>query len=75
MKKKQLAQDIITLMEYINHIKGTVNDLVWENYPNEEPTVTRETLVELMELIDPGVSPLLNSRPEWLEKAVTEGEV
>lgn len=72
MRKQQLKQDIETLREYINHIKETANDLVRENYPHEKPTITRKTLVELMELIDPGASPLLNSRPEWLEEMTEE---
>ncbi len=61
MRKQQLKQDIETLYEYIEHIKSTVNDLLWENYPNGEPTVTKGRLEAVMELIDPGISPLLNS--------------
>ncbi len=68
MEKQQLTQDIITLQKYINHIKETANDLVWEHYPNGEPTITGASLIEL---IDPGINPLLNSDQEWLEKLIT----
>lgn len=68
MKKEQLKQDIETLNEYINFIKENVGDILWINYPNGEPTLTREALEEVMELLDPSIGPLLNSSPKWVKK-------
>ncbi len=72
MRKQQLKQDIETLYEYIEHIKSTVNDLLWENYPNGEPTTDRETLTKVMELLDPGISPYLTAVLYRVKKMIRE---